>query len=177
MTRPLTSSERQRLRTSGNLWRALIPILLVIGALVAWERVNEPHSDGIHVVDTTAAVAAARQQAGFGLVLPAGLPDGWRPTSTQFEPAGAGSAASFRIGYVTPEQKYAEFYESDDAPDAVAAQLGVLTGAGTVAGWAEYRTSDGRTALRRTFGAVTVLVSGNAGQDELTTLATAMRPS
>jgi Protein of unknown function (DUF4245) len=179
VTRPLTPAERQRLRTPASLWRALIPILLLVLGLVAWQRVGEPHSNGIHVIDTAAPVAAARQQAGFALLLPSGLPTGWRPTSTEFTPAAQYSAASFRIGYVTPANKYAEFLESNGPADAVSAPYGVLTSQGptTIAGtaWRTFRTDDGRTLLRATLGKVTLIVTGNAGLPELTTLAASLR--
>ncbi|MFL6160745.1 MAG: DUF4245 domain-containing protein [Jatrophihabitantaceae bacterium] len=178
MTRPLTPAERQRLRTPANLWRALLPILLVVGVLVAWQRLGEPHSNGIHVVDTAAPVAAARQQAGFELLLPSGLTDRWRPTSTEFTPAAQYSAASFRIGYVTPADRYAEFTESDGPPDAVAAPYGVLTDRGPVviagASWRGFQTTDNRMLLRRTVGKVTVIVTGNAPVAELNQLAAAL---
>ena len=179
VTRPLSSAERQRLRTPANLWRALVPILLLVIGLVAWQRIGEPHSNGIHVVDTAAPVAAARQQAGFALLLPSGLSDGWRPTSTEFVPAARYSAASFRIGYVTPSNKYAEFLQSDGPAEAVSAPYGVLTDQGptTIAGtaWRSFRTDDGRTLLRATLGKVTVIVTGNADRSELTELAGALR--
>jgi hypothetical protein len=175
VTRPLNPVERQRLRTPANLWRALIPILLLVGGLVAWQRLGEPESSGIHVVDTAVPIAAARQQAGFPLLAPSGLPERWRPTSTEFTPAGQYSAASFRIGYVTPTGKYAEFLESDGPPDAVAAPYGVLTDRGPVAiagaSWRTFRIDDNRTLLRRTAGKVTVIVTGNAAMPELTELA------
>ena len=179
VTRPLTPAERQRLRTPANLWRALIPILLLVIGLVAWQRLGQPKSDGVHVIDTAAPVAAASQQAGFPLLLPAGLPAGWRPTSTEFVPAAQYSAASFRIGYVTPAGKYAEFLESNGPADAVAAQYGVLTDRGTVqiagAGWRQFRTDDNRTLLRASRGTVTVIVTGNADSAELTSLAGSLR--
>jgi len=175
VTRPLTSAERQRLRTPANLWRALIPLVVVVVAIALWQRAGAPKSNGVHVVDTTNAIAAARQQAGFPLLAPVGLGPGWRATSTQFTPAGPSSAASFRIGYVTPKDAYAEFDESNDAPDAVAAQFGPLSvdGTATVGGqsWARYRTSDGKPVLRHTTGTVTVVVTGNAEVAELTQLA------
>jgi hypothetical protein len=178
VTRPLTSNQRQRLRTPANLWRALIPLLVIVGLLVLWERVGQPHSDGVHVIDPSGAVAAARQQAGFPVQVPAGLDSRWRPTSTEFVPAGSASAASFRIGYVTPAGKYAEFLQSNDNPDAVAAQYGPLDtdGSALVSGvaWDRYRTSDGKLLLRHTSGSVTVVVTGNAGLAELTTLAGAL---
>jgi hypothetical protein len=175
VTNPLTPAQRQRLRTPANLWRALIPILVLVFVLVAWQRLGEPKSNGVHVVDTAAPVAAAQQQAGFPLLLPFDLPGGWRPTSTEFVRAAQYSAASFRIGYVTPAGKYAEFLESNGPADAVAASYGVLTSRGSVqiagAGWQNFRTSDDRTLLRRTVGKVTVIVTGNAGMPELTELA------
>ena len=179
VTRPLTPAERQRLRTPANLWRALIPILLLVIGLVAWQRLGEPNSNGIHVVDTAAPVAAAQQQAGFALLLPSGLPAGWRPTSTEFTPAAPYSAASFRIGYVTPASQYAEFLESNGPADAVAAQYGVLTDRGSIeiAGrsWQQFSTNDNRTLLRTTRGTVTVIVTGNADSAELATLAGSLR--
>lgn len=179
MTRPLTSNQRQRLRTPANLWRALIPLLVIVGLLVLWERVGQPSSDGVHVIDPSGAVAAARQQSGFPVQVPVGLDARWRSTSTEYLPAGAGTAPSFRIGYVTPAGKYAEFLESSDAPDAVAAQYGPLSTDGTTAvngaSWDKYREPDGKTLLRHTTGKVTVVVQGNAGLDELTTLAGALK--
>jgi len=175
VTHPLTSAERQRLRTPGNLWRALIPVLVVVLALVGWQRLNQPHNDGVHVVDTAGAITAARQQAGFRLVLPDGLSNRWRPTSTEFVPPASGSPASFRIGYVTPAEKYAEFLESNDAPDAVAARLGALTRDGSSGPWARFRADDGSTVLRNTIGGVTVLVDGNASLTELRQLADALK--
>ena len=178
VTRPLTPAERQRLRTPANLWRALIPILLVVIGLVAWQRLSEPDTSGVHVVDTAGPIAAARQQAGFPLLVPSGLPDWWRSTSTEFTPAGQYSAATFRIGYVTPAGRFAEFLESDGPADAVAAPYGVLTDRGAVgiagASWREFRTSDDRTLLRATIGKVTAIVTGNAAMSELSALAAAL---
>jgi len=175
VTRPLTPAERQRLRTPANLWRALIPILVLVIGLVLWQRLGEPKTNGVHVIDTAAPVAAAQQQAGFPLLLPFDLPGGWRPTSTEFTPAARYSAASFRIGYVTPAGKYAEFLESNGPADAVSAPYGVpIARGGTSIGgteWQEFRIVDNRTLLRATVGAVTVIVTGNADSAELTTLA------
>lgn len=180
MTRPLSSAERQRLRTTANLWRALIPVLVVAGLLVAlaWPR-QHTSTDGVHVVDITGTVQAARQQAGFKVLVPQGLSDSWRPTSDTFTPSGSGTSASLLIGYVTPRTQYAEFYESNDAPDAVAAQYGPLTANGAVTvtnvPWDRYQTDKGRELLRHTLGSVTVVVTGSASESELIELAGAMR--
>ncbi len=179
VTRPLTSSERQRLRSPAYLWRALIPLLALVGLLVAltWPRGTQP--DGVNVVDTAGPIAAAKQQAGFVPLTPSGLSDRWRATSTQFTARGPSNGASFRIGYVTPESQYAEFLESDDAPPAVAAQYGALTEDGTAtvngARWSKFRTKNDRLLLSHRAGGVTVVVTGAASQAELIELASSLR--
>jgi hypothetical protein len=179
VTRPLNPADRQRLRTPANLWRALIPLLVIVGLVVLLNRPNGQSPDGVHVVDPGPAIAAARQQAGFAVLAPDGLSARWRPTSTELLPAGPSEAASFRIGYVSPAGQYAELFQSADAPDAVAAHYGPLTTDGTASvggvGWQRYRTSSDRLLLRHTIGTVTVIVTGSAGQDELVELAGSLR--
>lgn len=175
MTRPLNSADRQRLRTPANLWRALIPLLVVVGLVVLLNRPSGQSSDGVHVIDPGPAITAARQQAGFAVLAPNGLGARWRATSTELLPAGPAEAASFRIGYVSPGGQYAEVFQSADAADAVAAHYGPLTADGTVpvdgVDWQRYRTAAGRQVLRHTAGAVTVIVTGSADQAELVELA------
>ena len=179
MTRPLNSAERQRLRTPANLWRALIPLLVIAGLLVLLNRPAGQASDGVHVIDTAPAIAAAQQQVGFRVLVPNGLGERWRPTSTELVAAGPSEPASFRIGYVSPAGGYAELFQSADAPDAVAAHYGPLAADGTTsiggAGWQQYATRDGRRLLRHTFGTVTVIVTGSASQPELAELAGSVR--
>jgi Protein of unknown function (DUF4245) len=175
VTRPLNPAERQRLRTPANLWRALIPLLVIVGLVVLLNRPGNQSSDGVHVIDLAPAIAAAQQQAGFEVLVPSGLGQRWRPTSTELEPAGPSAPAGFRIGYVSPGGRYAELFQSADAPDAVAARYGPLTADGTTsisgASWLQYDTSSGRRLLRHTFGKVTVIVTGSASQSELAELA------
>ncbi|MGI8668091.1 MAG: DUF4245 domain-containing protein [Jatrophihabitans sp.] len=175
MTRPLSSAQRQQLRTPANLWRALIPLLAIIALLVIFTWPRAQRSDGVHLIDTTGPIATAKQQAGFAVSAPSGLSTGWRPTSTEFQPAGPASGASFRIGYVTPAGQYAEFLEGDDSPDAVAAQYGPLSADGTAPvgqlSWAQYRTSNGHRLLRHSAGTVTTIVTGTASAAELAQLA------
>jgi hypothetical protein len=179
MTRPLTSAERQRLRTNTNLWRALIPLLVIVGVVVAFTWPRGQRSDGVHVLDTAAPIAAAQRSAGFPVLVPTGLSDRWRPTSTEFIVAGPSNGASFRIGYVSPAGQYAEFLEGNDAPEAVAALYGALTVDGKAAvngtDWSRYRTKGDRVLLRTTVGRVTVIVTGSASPGELVELASSLR--
>jgi hypothetical protein len=175
VTRPLNPADRQRLRTPANLWRAWLPLLAVVGVVVLLNRPSDRASEGVYVIDPAPAIAAAQRQAGFAVLTPSGLGDGWRPTSTELVPAGPSAPASFRIGYVSPAGKYAELLQSADAPDAVAARYGPLVaeGAASIGGasWQQYDTTSGRRLLRHTFGKVTVIVTGSASQPELEELA------
>lgn len=179
MTRPPTASERQRLRSFDNLWRALLPLVAVVGIVVIFTWPEGTHSDGVHVVDTVAPVAAARDTAGFAVAAPVGLSSAWRPTSTQYTPASADHGASFRIGFVTPANGYAEYLVSNDAALAVTAQWGPVTGSGSVdiggVKWSKYVTAKNRTLLARTSGKVTAIVTGSASDAELQDLAGALR--
>ena len=178
MTQPLTPSQRQRLRSPANLWRALIPLLVIIGlvVLLVWPRGE--HADGVHVIDVNGPIASAQTEVSFTLLRPTTLDPSWRPTSTEFEPAGPDVGATFRIGYVSPTGQYAEFLEGNDAPDAVAVQYGPLSAdkAVTVNGqqWDGYRRSNNRQLLRHTFSGVTVIVTGSASETELIQLAASL---
>ena len=179
MTRPLNSADRQRLRTPANLWRALVPLLVVVGLLALVNRPGGQSSDGVHVIDPGPAITAARQQAGLQVLAPSGLGERWRPTSTELTLAGPAAPASLRIGYVSPSGNYAELFQSADAPDAVAARYGPLAAAGATsvggASWQQYETQAGGRLLRHTFGTVTVVVTGSAPQPELAELAGSVR--
>jgi hypothetical protein len=175
VTRPLNPADRQRLRTPANLWRALLPLLAVVGLVVLFNWPQGQAPSGVRVIDPAPAITAARQQAGLQVLAPSGLSERWRPTSTQLTPAGPAGPATFRIGYVSPGDRYAEILQSVDAPDAVAARYGPLMADGTASiegvSWSRYQTSSGRQVLRHVFGTVTVIVTGSAEQSELAELA------
>jgi hypothetical protein len=179
MTRPPTASERQRLRSTANLWRALIPLVVLAGIAVFISWPHTKASDGVHVIDLAGPIASARQQAGFPILVPTGLGPDWRPTSADLTAAAPGTPAGLRIGYVSPKGEYAEFYESNGSPDAVAGVYAPLTSAYpvTVNGtqWTGYLTSRSRQLIEHTFGAVTVIVTGSANTAELSTLAGSVR--
>jgi hypothetical protein len=179
MTRPPSASDRQRLRTTANMWRALIPLVVLVGiaVFIGWPRTGT--SDGVHVIDISGPIAAARQQEGFPILAPTGLSSGWRATSTDLTAAGPTAPAGFRIGFVSPKGRYAELFESNGAPQAVESLYGPLTSNYplTVNGvqWQGFLTSSNRQLIEHTTGSVTVIVTGSADNNELIALAGSLR--
>jgi hypothetical protein len=176
----MTPAERSRLRTFGNLWRSLIPLVVIVGIILvlAWPRSSD---DGnLQVVDTAGPISYAKSVAAYPLLAPAGLPSGWRATSTRIDPApsGAMSPVVFTIGYVTPKGQFAQFRESDDRADAVRASLGAAAELDprTIGGvqWTALRNSREEVVLLRTVGSVTVYVTGSASDAELAVLAASL---
>ena len=125
----------------------------------------------------------AASRAGYPLLVPTGLPDGYTPTSahTDAGAAGEGDPVTLWIGYVTPSEEYAGFVVSDDPrADQVTAVLADAEEQGTVQidgeTWTRSTTSRDETALSRAADGVTVVVSGSASEAELETVAGSVQP-
>lgn len=163
--------------------RSLVPLVLICLALVGWMSFKQSGVDPVREVDPASTVQLAAARAGYPVVAPSGLPDGYRPTSARTDAgtAEAGDPVTLEIGYLTPSAEFAGFVVSDEArADAV---TGVLDGAeeqGTVGlggrTWTRGTTERGETVFFRVADGVTVLVTGSAPDDELEAVATAVRP-
>ena len=163
--------------------RSLAPLVLICLALVGWMTFRQSGVDPVREVDPTSTVELAAARAGYPVVVPAGLPEGYRPTSARTDAGGAdaGDPVTLEIGYLTPSAEYAGFVVSDDArADAVDAVLGGAQEQGTVdlggQAWTRGTTERGETVLSRTADGVTVLVTGSAPDAELETVAGSVRP-
>lgn len=163
--------------------RSMGPLVLICLALVGWMAFQQSGIDPVRQVDPASTVQLAAARADYPVAAPAGLPDGYRPTSARTDAGEAriGDPVTLEIGYLTPSEEFAGFVVSDDA--RAAAVDDVLAGAqeqGTVdlAGqtWTRGTTERGETVLFRTDGEVTALVSGSASDEELATVAQAVRP-
>ena len=191
----MTPAQRARLRTFPFLLRALLPLGLIVLVIVVLTWPRDSGDGGVHPIDPNPAISQARAQAPYPLLAPpasgpGALPSGWQPTSTRIDDASAPDPIDslaltpgvyqFRVWYVTPDRKYAQFQESNDAAEAVLAQAGPRTQSDpvTIAGqtWQRGALSDnGETLLYRTTpDGVTVTVTGSASMAELTTLAEAL---
>jgi hypothetical protein len=175
--------QRAARMSAANMLRSLGPLVLLCLAIVAFTNFRQRPEERVQTVDPASTVQLAAARAGYAVQAPAGLDRRYLTTSARTNAGNArpGTPVTLEIGYLTPAREYAGFVESDD-PGAQPVH-GVLDGAtqhGSVdiagATWTRSTTKRGETALSRTAGAVTLLVTGSASEQELATVAGALRP-
>jgi hypothetical protein len=173
-----------RLNT-GNMLRSMLPLVVICLVIVGWTtlRQSKDAADPVREVDPSSSVQLAVARASYDILVPQGLDEAYRPTSARTDAgnAGEGDPVTLEIGYLTPGEQYAGFVVSDDrGSDPL---TGVLDGAeeqGSVdvggQAWMRSVTDQGETALSREVGEVIVVVTGSASDEELETVAAAVRP-
>ena len=185
---PSSADQRAARQTFANMLRSLVPLVVIIVAVVGWTSFRQgPDVDPVKPVenlDSTVQLAANR--AGYPLLVPTGLPDGYVATSARTDAgdAGEGDPVTLEIGYVTPTEEFAGFVVSDDPrADPVTALLADAAEGGDVRiggeTWTRSTRQHGRdteTVLSRETDGVVVVVSGSASDEELETVAGAVRP-
>lgn len=165
----------RRPQTVADMVRSLALVLVGVFALVLLvPRPSEPIRQPVDV----APVAERAAAAGLPAAAPR-LPNGWWPNAARFS-RGPDQVQTWHVGYVTPSDRYAGVEMAADATprwtDAVTAD-GVEVGTQEIAGssWTELHAEDGRRrSLLLQDGAVTTVVTGTAGLDELAVLARAV---
>jgi hypothetical protein len=180
---PPPAVDRMGRFTPANMLRSLLPLVVICLVIVGVMAVRQTPDDPIREVDTTSAERASAELASYELLVPRGLPEGWRPTSvrTNAGSASAGDPITLQIGWFTPGEEYAGYVVSDD-PEAQALEdvLEDATPEGEeqVGGetWQRLTTERGETAFSRTEGTATYAVTGSASDEELTTLAGSLQP-
>ncbi len=161
---------------------SLAAVGLLVAFLVAVTYRDRP--DPIRVVDPVPAGVQAKQAAPFDVVVPAGLPAEWKPTSAGYAPATRSAipnAASWQVGYVTPAGDYAALAQAEGDPAVAVRNLvegarPAGEGAGPFVGWARWESDSGRQAYVLERPDSTVVVFGTASDEELAVLAAALRP-
>ena len=169
-------ARRKSGRTVVGLLRALAPSLVVVLLLVWWQRGD---AQPVATVDPGPEIAYAQRISPTPLPAPGALPDGWRATSVRVDaPSGEGrSPVTLSVGYLTPADRFAQVVVSDRPAGRVlqdAAPGSTAAGPGP-AGFTRYRTGRGETVLVAERGPVTVLVTGDAPDEDLTRLAQTVR--
>jgi hypothetical protein len=175
--------ERANRLTAANMLRSMLPLVVICLLIVGWQAFRSSGDVGVRTVDPSNSVALAAARASYDVLVPQGLDEEYRPTSARTDAGNAarGDAVTLEIGYLTPREEYAAFVVSDD-PRA-GPVVAVLDGAeeqGSVeiggATWTRSVTERDEVALSREDGGVIVLVTGSAEDEELETVAAAVRP-
>ena len=180
---PPSAVERANRMSAANMIRSLLPLVVVCLLAVGWIAFRQGDPDPVRPIDPTSSVQLAAARAGYAVVVPSGLPDGYRPTSARTDAGDAveGAPVTLEIGYVTPSTEYAGYVVSDDPEaDPLTAVLDGAEADGTVelAGeeWTRATSTRGETVLSREDDGVTMLVTGSADDEELETVAAAVAP-
>jgi len=145
--------------TAADMVRSLGLVVLVI--VPVWFLAKAPASDeaAIRVVDPTGPISAFATDVPLAPV-PQGLPERWRATSATY----SGGDRTLRVGYVTPQEQYAE-YAASTGPRQEFVETAVGEGAEPAAAvtvdgveWEQRVEADGSRSLIASYGQVTVVV-------------------
>ncbi|MCW3815371.1 DUF4245 domain-containing protein [Micromonospora sp. DR5-3] len=164
-------------RSPRDMALSLLVLLVPIALLLAFYR-GVLGGDEPAAVDPAPAVQQAREAGAFPVSSPEGLSSGWRTVSARYQAEAGG--ATLRIGYVTPEGRGAQLVESNvPAEKLLPVELkgGQPQGPADLAGvsWQRYTARSNEQALVLLEPNRTVIVVGDARDNELRQLATALR--
>jgi Protein of unknown function (DUF4245) len=162
---------------SGMRWRwtdvirSIVVVLAVIGVVAFYQAVlTEDPADPTPSVEYGPAAEAARDDAGYPILAPARLPDGWQATSVRYRP---GERWAWHLGVLTADEEYVGLEQAPVEPDQLVEEAAEGTepaGTTTIDGevWQLRRDEerDETTLVRRSQG-VTTLVTGSTDQSTL----------
>lgn len=171
---------------------AVLLLVLIVGGVAAVTR-GCSFSPGGPTVDPDSApsVDAARELAtaattvDFPIRHPS-LPPEWRANSSSTSPVGSGANASVvvRVGWLTPQGRFVQLSQSGAEPlDLLAVETGrqdaVRHGVVDVGGqpWTSYPSREPESAWVTQLDGVTVVITGNGGEEEFRVLAAAVAAS
>ncbi|MDM4722494.1 DUF4245 domain-containing protein [Micromonospora sp. WMMA1363] len=165
-------------RSPKDMAISLLVLLVPIALLLAFYR-GFLGGDQPAVVDPAPALDSARAANAFPVTQPEGLGDGWRVVNAGFRTTEGG--ATLRLGYLTPEGRGAQVVQSDvPAERLLPAELtdeGQPQGQTDLGGrtWQLYTARGNEQALVLLEPDRTVIVVGDARDNELRTLAGSLR--
>ncbi|MFY1586750.1 DUF4245 domain-containing protein [Micromonospora sp. WMMD734] len=167
-------SERSPKDMALSLLVLLVPIALLLAFYRGFLGGEQPTT-----VDAAPAYEQARAANVFPVTEPSGLGDGWRTVSASFRTVDDG--ANLRVGYLTPEGRGAQLVQSNVPPQRlIPAELtaeGQPQGPADLGGanWQRYTGRGNEQALVLLEPGRTVIVVGDARDNELRELAGALR--
>ncbi|MEU4772271.1 DUF4245 family protein [Micromonospora sp. NPDC023644] len=175
---PPAVDTRKSERSPKDMAISLLVLLIPIALLLAFYR-GFLGGDQPTTVDPAPALESARAANAFPVSEPVELGDGWRPVSANFQTVEGG--ASLRLGYLTPEGRGAQLVQSSVPPERLLPTE--LTAEGQPQGqtelggrtWQRYTARGNEQALVLLEPNRTVIVAGDARDNELRHLAGAIR--
>ncbi len=165
-------SSRYSMGSVPNMVRSLLVVAaLVVAILLMVPRVNSISQPPVDVASSARSVAA---ETHWPILIPTGLPDGWKATSVRYVRS-TGGLMTWHVGYVSPAGDYVAAEQTENATwEWVHAQTNraPMTGTVTIAGttWTEYiRDQKVQNSLvdKRGAGELTTVVTGTGTFDEL----------
>jgi hypothetical protein len=107
--------EKPQKDRSAHSMRDLTISMLVVGLFVAFLYliVLRPTPDPIREVDVADAASIAASTESFDILVPEGLPDGWRATSARFTPGPVDGTGTWFNGWVSPDAQFAAVSQQD----------------------------------------------------------------
>ena len=170
-------------QTFADMARSLGLMVVVVAGLLLLgpgRTLLFPGDDRRPSVDYQRVAAGFTTETGTPAVLPVALPGGWQPNAATLTRPSTG--VRLHVGWTTPGEKFAGLDESVGPPRAFIVSVLGRRGATTVGTievgartWEVRRSQRGETALTRDFGAVTVVVTGDAPDLQLADLAASLR--
>lgn len=161
---------------------AMVVLLLAVGAFVLFrDLVRDDPADPVKAVDFEGPADYARGAAGFDLLAPDELPEGWIATSVTFTEGSDEREQAWHLGCLTDERRYVGLEQADrpvsgmveEYVDEEAVQGDDVEVAGRT--WETWSDSGEDLALVNDSGGVTTLVVGRVPQDTLEELITTLR--
>lgn len=151
--------------------RSLLVVIAVIGVVALYQGLlSDDPGDPNPPVDYLSSVDAARADAGYPLLAPERLPDGWKVTSARYS---RGEMWAWHLGILTSDEEYVGLEQARTEPDTlIESEADGTEPAGTTQidgeAWQVRRDeSRGETTLVRDDRGVTTLVTGTATQQTL----------
>ncbi|MGC5018503.1 DUF4245 family protein [Micromonospora sp. DT47] len=179
--RPATPGGKEKSRAERSpkdMALSLLVLLVPIALLIAFYR-GFLGGEQPTTVDPTPAYEQARSANAFPVSEPAGLGSGWRTVSASYRTVEGG--ANLRIGYLTPEGRGAQLVQSNVPPEQLLpvelTDQGQPQGPADLPGgnWQRYTGRGNEQALVLLEPNRTVIVVGDARENELRQLAGALR--
>jgi Protein of unknown function (DUF4245) len=152
-------------RSAAGMVGAMLVLLAVVIAFVILRDLNRNDpANPVRAIDFASDVEFAREQAGFELLAPERLPEGWRATTARYVP---GATERWHLGMLTEGGRYVGLEQStastesmvEDHVDESATRGRSVSVAG--AEWTTWRDDGGDLALVREDAGTTTLVVGH----------------